>query len=216
MPDQRNARPVSGEIMAAAPCGPVLPRAEPCFDIVDAEFETLDGRAGNDGGAARYLAALQSGPMSGSGLAALRGHRSERAMSGSARAGAAFWIAGVCAAAVAFWISGGHVVVRQASFLSPAATAEPLRIADLNTRVDAAGGRATLSVDGQAVNDGDDTQPMPPLKIDVVANDGVTTRYNLGTSGSPIGPGEIFAFASRLPAPTNGVESVSVTLAGKK
>ena len=68
-----------------------------------------------------------------------------------------------------------------------------------------------LSVDGKAVNDGNRTQPMPPLKIEIVAGDGVATRYNLGTSGSPVEPGEEFAFASRLPVPTNGVKSVSVT-----
>jgi hypothetical protein len=68
-----------------------------------------------------------------------------------------------------------------------------------------------VRVDRKAVNDGGSTLPMTALKTDVVSGDGGTTRYNLGTSGSPIGPGEKFAFASRLPVPTNRVKSVSVT-----
>ena len=46
-----------------------------------------------------------------------------------------------------------------------------------------------LLVDGEAVNDGSDTRTLPPLDINVTANDGVVTRYNLGTSAEPVGAG---------------------------
>ena len=42
MPDERNARPVSGEIMAAPPAGAEPVELRPVHpDVVDAEFETL-------------------------------------------------------------------------------------------------------------------------------------------------------------------------------
>jgi hypothetical protein len=209
MSGQRNARPVSGEIMTAVSPGAVPSRPDPAFDVVDAEFETLDARAAAAAG--RRQTSSWREAASAPGMAVLSRDRSARAPFGSTSAGAPFWIAGICAAAVAFWISGGHALLRQAPFFWPSATAKPLHIADLSSRVDASGGRAMLAVDGQAVNDGGDILPMPALKIDVISGDGATTRYNLGTSGSPIVPGEKFAFASRLPVPTNGVKSVSVT-----
>jgi hypothetical protein len=195
MPDLRKARPVSGEIMAAAPIRAAPSCPDPCFDFVDAEFETLDAREGKSGATAeRYPAAMRPGQVSVPGMAVLRPYCSERALPGWARAQPPFWIAGAAAAAVAFWISGGHALFRQPSF-SP----------------DVTGGHMIVRVDRKAVNDGGSTLPMTALKTDVVSGDGGTTRYNLGTSGSPIGPGEKFAFASRLPVPTNRVKSVSVT-----
>ena len=55
------------------------------------------------------------------------------------------------------------------------------------------------------------TRTLPPLEINVTANDGNVMRYNLGTSSEPLAPGAAFGFSSRLEAPKEGVKSVSVT-----
>ena len=105
MPNQRNARPVSGEIMTADRGCAVLPRPDPCFDLVDAEFETLgDSAAGKP-----ERRASRPWRASPSRLAIGKQHV-ERPPFGTVPAGPVFWITG--AAAVAFWISGGHVLVR--------------------------------------------------------------------------------------------------------
>ena len=110
MPNQRNARPVSGEIMTADRGCAVLPRPDPCFDLVDAEFETLgDSAAGKpERRAVPSMAAQSLAP----GMAMLGKQHVERPPFGTVPAGPVFWITGVAAAAVAFWISGGHVLVR--------------------------------------------------------------------------------------------------------
>ena len=51
------------------------------------------------------------------------------------------------------------------------------------------------------------------IEIAVTGNDGLVTRYRLGTSGRPLSPGETFDFSSRLDAPKNGVKTVTVTFA---
>ena len=61
--------------------------------------------------------------------------------------------------------------------------------------------------------DGQTVEQLPELEIVVTGNDGLTTRYRLGTSGRPLAPGETFGFSSRLEAPKNGVKTVSVTFA---
>ena len=65
----------------------------------------------------------------------------------------------------------------------------PLRIADVTSRVEEHGGRPILFVEGKAVNEGSDTRTPPPLEINVTANDGAMMRYNLGTSAEPLGAG---------------------------
>lgn len=68
-----------------------------------------------------------------------------------------------------------------------------------------------LLVGGEATNDGTIAEKLPPLDIFVTDNDGVVTRYRLGTSGQALAPGEKFAFSSRLDVPKNGVKTVSVS-----
>ena len=211
MPDQRNARPVSGEIMATTSTEAAKARPGPSFDFVDAEFESLDGGVGTGVAPRRYPADSQHEPAFTPNISVLRKHKAARPAFGPARAGLLFWIAGIGAAALAFWVSGGHALMRHALSSPEAPFLEPLRIAGLTSRVEYAGRHAMPRVDRQVMKDGRDTVPMPPLKIDVTAGDGATRRYNLGTSGGPIALGRKFAFASRLPVPTNGVKSVSVT-----
>lgn len=210
MTDARKARLVSGEIMATASVGDASARCEPRFDIVDAEFETI-GRATGKSMATPLPSALPKPESAANGgMDILRKRQDGRLSFGSVRGGPFFWTAGFALAAAAFWFSGGHALVLDTSG-SVQRSAQPLRIASVSSRVDTSGGRMMLNIDGEAVNDGGKAQPMPVLDIQVTGNDDVTTRYNLGTSGSPVAPGERFAFASRLPVPKNGVKSVSVT-----
>jgi hypothetical protein len=210
MADARKARLVSGEIMATASAGDASARRAPRFDIVDAEFETVDRETGKSVTAVLPSAVPKPEPGATAGMDILRKRWEGRLAFGSVRGGPFFWTAGLALAAAAFWFSGGHALVLDASGPMQRA-AQPLRIASVISRVDTSGGRVMLNIDGEAVNDGGKALPMPALDIQVMGNDDVTTRYNLGTSGSTIAPGERFAFASRLPAPKNGVKSVSVT-----
>lgn len=213
MTEARNARLVSGEIMAAAGSPEGAPRREPRFDFVDAEFETLDRAGGGAQAAVRavtptMVAPAAPGTASAAGMDMLRKQKLARRPLGSVRGGPLFWTAGLSLVAAAFWFSGGHALMPRD--MPGMMRAEPLRIASVVSRVDTSGARTMLNIDGEAVNEGGRALPMPPLTIQVVAGDGATTHYNLGTSGSPVGPGEKFAFASRLPVPRNGIKSVSV------
>ena len=200
------ARPVSGEIMT----GPAARRAAGAFatgegDILDAEFEIVGDRqpmvpsqsfrpraeAGMD-----FLAAKPALPRPG--LFARRG-------------GMFFWAGGFAMACVSFWVSGGYALVLPQG---PSAGAGPaFTLSDISSRVDASGPRPVLFIDGQAGNDGTVGAAMPGLEIRVAGLDGAVTRYKLGTSSRRLGPGERFAFSSRLDVPRNGVKSVSVTFA---
>ena len=183
MPDERNARPVSGEIMAAPLAG--SEPAEPGLvhaDVVDAEFETI-----------RPAAAVQARPSMSIGTAAapllgldsLREADAAAKPQGPVRGGPVFWIFGLGLAAGAFWVSGGHALVRQAPFPGQTAPAQSivnaLHIVGVTSRVEAHGGRQVLFVDGKAVNDDRIERILPRLEIDVTANDGTVMRYNLGT-----------------------------------
>ena len=210
MTEATKARPVSGEIMTGAPsCGGMARAGD---DIVDAEFEIVE--RGLPVGEARPPAPapavfIQDAP-SVQGMDMLRGAEPAAATRPGRRAGAAFWGGGVLLAAIAFWVAGGHALVMRQGTGGLPTPASHLRIADVDTRVDRAGKRAMLFVDGQAVNDGREAAQLPPIEIRVLAPGGATTRYKLGTAERSIAPGGRFAFSSRLEVPKNGVESVSV------
>lgn len=212
MTDERNARPVSGEIMAAASVEAARPRYRPDMhaDTVDAEFETLGERAEPFQPAATHAPApVRPAPEPAHGMDMLRRHETPPPPFGSMRAGPAFWIAGIGLAAAAFWVSGGHALVRQAPFLA-AEPAQALRISSVSSRVEGSGQRAMLHVEGEAANEGGGTLSLPQLEIRITDNEGADTRYNLGTSGRPLDAGQKIAFSSRLAVPRNGVRSVSV------
>ena len=126
------------------------------------------------------------------------------------RGGPAFWTGGLLVIATAFWFSGGHSLMPD-GLIAQKPIAPKMRIASVVSRVDATGPQTMLAVDGEAINDGRNSQQMPPLDIAVTAIDGEATLYNLGTSGTHVEPGGKFTFASRLPMPRSGVKSVSVT-----
>ena len=59
------------------------------------------------------------------------------------------------------------------------------------------------------------TAPAPPVVINVVDEDGATTRYRLGLGERPVAPGDTAGFSSRLSAPQGGVRRVYVTFGGE-
>ncbi|WP_244487788.1 hypothetical protein [Aminobacter sp. DSM 101952] len=208
MAEQRKARPVSGEIMAAdARDTFAQPIAVDSTDIVDADFEVVErSHARNE--SIDDQPAFPGSAASAGGMEMLRATRAARDSS-SARGGPVFWIAGISLAAMAFWVSGGHAVVRGAA-LPLTWQGSSLRIAEVMSRVDSSGRRPVLLIDGAAFNDGKAAAPLPPIDIAVAANDGKILRYRLGTGADPVAPGARWDFSSRLEVPMNGIRTVTV------
>lgn len=212
MADPRTARPVSGEIMAGA-LGDVRPGRSMSLegDVHEADFEVIAAPASR----------LPSAPSvdrkseTGDGMDMLRGAEDTIASrtGGASPGGARFWLLGAVLVLGAFWVSGGHSIVASAMTPATSNTGSVLVITDVASRVDASGPKPLLFVDGQAGNSGATVAVMPALEIRVTGKDGRVTRYNLGTSGRTVAPGETFAFSSRLDMPKNGVETVSVSFA---
>ncbi|MEQ9246475.1 MAG: hypothetical protein RLO21_10855, partial [Nitratireductor sp.] len=107
--------------------------------------------------------------------------------------------------------SGGHSLVRGMDVSGAENPEQVLRLVDVTSRVERQGGNALLIVDGAALNGGDGLVALPPISINVLTENGSTTRYFLGTNDQHLGPGARFPFSSRLVAPREGVKSVSVT-----
>lgn len=204
MSDRDKARPVSGEIMAGGQ-GDREP-ARPA-EFADAEFETVGAAERPRPQPARFADAPPA-----AGMELLRQGGAPAASAGAQRGGPLFWIFGLMLVALAFWVSGGHALVRQqAAMLAPAETREPLRIADVASRVEAHGDRHVLFVEGRAENHGARKLPLPGMEIAVTGSDGAVTRYALSTGDSELDPGGSYSFSSRLAAPAGGVKSVAVT-----
>ncbi len=207
-----SARPVSGEIMtgpaAFAGEGRAPNRAD---DVIDADFVVLP-RPAEHPGPASPPRPFSPQPVPG-GMDMLRRAESERARRAAVPGGPIFWIAGVGLALAAFWVSGGHALVRRTPLFAQGEAAAALSIAGVTSRVDGSGPKPVLIVEGEAGNDGPNAMPLPPLDIAVTGSDGRVTRFTLGTSGSPLAPGERFAFSSRLEVPRSGVTAVSVSFA---
>ncbi len=203
MADQRTARPVSGEIMAGRGAHSLPTDGVAAFaDIVDADYEVVSPPE-RDPGRSKFQAVPT--PAAG-GMAMLRRAGGDLTR-GPVRGGPIFWTFGMATVVAAFWVSGGHALVHH-TLPQPAAA---LTISGVSSRIQTAGAKSFLHVDGHAANDGEGTAAMPPLEIRVAANDGRVTRYKLGTSAHQMEPGERFAFSSRLDVPKSGVKTVSVT-----
>ena len=207
MADQRTARPVSGEIMTSARAFSHRGLARNGFaDVVDADFEVI-GEEGSGTGSRQE-------PPSPNGMNMLLGTAVSTPMAtASRRGGPVFWLIGIGLVAASFWVSGGHAFIRGLPILAAPQPAPMLVISGVTSRVDVSGPRPLLFVDGEAVNGGNVAGQLPELEIRVTGNDGRTTRYNLGTFGRSMSPGERFAFSSRLDVPKNGVRTVSVAFA---
>jgi len=200
MADTEKPRVVSGEFKAGPP------------DVIDADYISLPGQpaaaAASFGRGPRASEAIGSAAAPAAGMDVLREKR-EQARRGEP-AGPLFWAFGALLVLAAFWIAGGHALFRDLNF--PGAPAEEnLRIVNVTSRVDSSGAKAVLLVDGETLNGGEAVEHLPPIEIAVTGNDGLVTRYRLGTSGRPLSPGETFGFSSRVDAPKNGVKTVTVT-----
>lgn len=211
MAEDRNARPVSGEIMTGSDL-PLRDRGA-VLDVVDAEFETVERNRDERGerpAQIRELIGTAAPPLQG--MDVLKAGE-PTAPARRQKGGPAFWIFGLAIAAGAFWISGGHALVSDKPTSTPVATDTPgrgIRIGEVSSRIEDAGGRIVLFVDGEAINDGVSPAQLPPLEITVTAGDGQATRYKLGTAERELAPAARFSFSSRLEAPKSGVKSVSV------
>ncbi|MEO3389282.1 hypothetical protein [Mesorhizobium sp. CAU 1741] len=195
------ARPVSGEIMTDAPSPRENVRKE---GFADAEFETVEP--------ARDAQPRRTAEVPApTGMEFLKQGEAEIAGKGRQPGGPLFWMTGLVLVVLAFWVSGGHAFVRQSVLPPPSQPQRQLHIADVSSRIERLDGRDVLFVEGQARNDSQTDRDLPAIEIVVFANDGTETRYFLGTSDAPLGPGERYAFSSRLEAPRNGVKTVSVT-----
>lgn len=205
MADQRTARPVSGEIMTGRTEHGASPGCPASFDdVVDADYEIVSPPE-RDPDRSRFPAV----PTAAAGGMAMLRRAGDDLARGPVRGGPIFWTFGMAAVAAAFWVSGGHALVRQVSPVgSPSAA---LTISDVSSRIQTAGSKSFLHVDGHAANDGEEAAALPPLEIRVASNDGRVTRYKLGTYARQMEPGERFAFSSRLDVPKSGVKTVSVT-----
>ena len=212
MADERRPRPVSGEIMTEVESAAPIRSAHLGGDVVDAEYETvLTDKPQPDSPVQPTPTMIASPTAPIAGMEMLRRPEGQAVRTPTVRGGPVFWVFGIGLAAAAFWVSGGHALVRGASFPGTHAPQQALRISGVTSRVDVSGARPLLFVDGEAANDGEAAETLPPLDIVVTGNDGRITRYRLGTSGRPMAPGETFAFSSRLDVPKNGVKTVSVT-----
>ncbi len=219
MSDERNARPVSGEIMAAGGhAGEATRPGRVSGDVVDAEFETLRPDPADRLSAVSAIPSIGTAAAPAQGLGSLRKSGGGAAARwGSARGGPVFWIVGVSMAAGAFWISGGHALVLPASSGIPVqqrSSANPLKIAGVKSRVEDRDGRSILFVDGSAINEGSHEIPLPPIALSVTGNGGDVMHYRLGTSSDALPPGGHFNFSTRLEAPKEGVKTVSVAFSG--
>lgn len=194
------ARPVSGEIMTEPSSAPGITRQA---GFSDAEYETVEPR--RDDPPPRFAAAKMATGMDSlkQGMSVAKRTKPE--------GGPLFWMTGLVLVVLAFWVSGGHSFVRQTVLSAPIEAGQPLRIADVRSRVELHEGRDILFVDGLARNEGPSTLKLPPLEIVVFGNDGSAIRYFLGTNDAQLAPGDEYTFSSRLEAPRNGVKTVSVT-----
>ncbi|WP_292897486.1 hypothetical protein [Nitratireductor sp.] len=201
-----STRPVSGEIMMPDPVRHAQPLGAAACEAVDADFETVIA-------AAPTTPASVSRPSTEQVVAGLDMLRTggQSARQKNSRAGPAFWLFGALITVGAFWISGGHSLVRELNVLASHQPQQVLQLVDVTSRVERQGDNAMLIVDGAALNGGDGLVLLPPISINVLTENGSTTRYFLGTNTQHLGPGARFPFSSRLVAPREGIKSVSVT-----
>lgn len=206
MTEHDKARPLSGEIMTGASGSG---RAAPAHAFTDVQFETVS-RERADAAAGEQRATSPREDVRGfdmlrpqDGPDARREH--------TRRAGPAFWLAGLVIVFGAFWVSGGHALVRQLPIPAILEKQGPLRLGTVESRVEQRADGAVLFVEGSVENRGASPRAVPPLTITVNLEGGRTDRYFLGTNEAVLAPGERYSFSSRMEAPTNEVQSVSVT-----
>lgn len=209
MAEIRGDHPVSGEIIAGNRTSDGDRRSSGApdpQDILDAEYETLAPEPERPRAKDAFTQLVaRTDP---SGLDILR-HRNAGALRRTFPRIPVFWTVVALLTAGVFWVSGGYAIF--ATVAPRPHTTFPLRVVDVKSRLEGAGERAVLVIEGAAINDDRHEQPLPGLSIDILDDEGKATHYFLGTREGPLAAGERFAFSSRLAAPKKGVTSVSVT-----
>lgn len=206
-------RAVSGDFMAGSADAGAAGRGHD-VDVIDADYISLPGgacSATQTSSAVHGRAAIGSATAPTAGMDVLRREATAPACFGRRRGGSFSRIVVAGVILVSFWVSGGHALLRHVSQGGVEIPDSAFRISTVDSRIDTSGIRPLLFVDGEAVNEGSMPESLSALEIAVIGNDGVLTRYRLGTSVRLLSPGETFAFSSRLDAPKNGVRTVSVT-----
>jgi hypothetical protein len=180
-------------------------------DVIDAEFETLRPDPAERLLPPRPKVTIGTAAAPAQGFDTLRKSQAHVRGQAASRGDPIFWTVGMCLVIAAFWVSGGHALVSQS--LIPVwhtEPANPLRIAEVTSRIEDRAGRAVLFVDGKALNSGSEAQLLPPIEVKVTANGGGVTLYSLPAATDPLPGGNTVSFSSRLEAPKEGVQSVSV------
>lgn len=206
------ARPVSGEIMSTASFNGGAATLRDTKDACDAQFETFAATGKATPTRADKPVVSITGLNAGMNLLAQKtttGRQVRRP------GGFLFWSAGFFCIALAFWVSGGHALIIGGETLQSAAAKQPLRIAAVESRVEAMNGQEILFINGHAENHGALTLALPGIEIAVTGNDGDVARYRLGKQEPRLEPGGRYIFSSRLQAPEAGVRTVSVAFAEK-
>jgi hypothetical protein len=210
--DVRHLRPVSGEIMTD---GCVRSSGVPSTsDIEDAEFEVLHLSTvipNNSDRLSPYARGDGAEPRAGMDM--LKSTSGNASGAPRERAGPLFWTVGAVVALASFWTSGGHALSGSLVAMMSTAAAEPMRIAELTSRVQEQNGRRLIVIDGSVENTASATGLMPTLAIEVTGDAGRVTRYTLDSAGALVEPGEHFRFSSRVNAPMGAVAGVSVKMA---
>ena len=217
MADDERRRAVSGEIMTGPEGGSTdgpQRRIAPGDDVVDAEYDQRAPVCACRIASIRVRLVDRVRRAPAAGMDMLRRNEPEKASRSSVPGGPLFWTTSAALVLAAFWVSGGHALVRNASIAGDRGAEE--RASHFRRHLARRCiGRCARSCWSTA------RRPMTALRsnvcrrieIAVTGNDGLVTRYRLGTSGRPLSPGETFDFSSRLDAPKNGVKTVTVTFA---
>lgn len=206
-------RAVSGDFMAGSADAGAAGRGHD-VDVIDADYISLPGGVSpvtQTSHAVHGRAAIGSATAPTAGMDVLWREAAVSLSFGRRRGGSLFRIVVAGVILVSFWVSGGHALLRHVPQGVVEIPDSALRVSAVDSHIDTSGIRPLLFVDGEALNEGWMPESLSALEIAVTGNDGLLTRYRLGTSGRLLSPGETFAFSSRLDAPKNGVRTVSVT-----
>lgn len=203
MANERPPQPVNGEILAVRPSLPVGGRRPD--DVIDAVYETVREAEAPKPKAARSI----SPTLARENLSILNGEAAVADRSNNG--GPAFWATGILAVAAAFWFSGGHALLdRQQGAIVPE-QAGAFEVMDVTSSLKKINGRQVLLVDGVVQNSSMRDAVAPDIMVNVVSDNGRTTRYVLGLGKPVVAAGDTADFSSRLTAPEGGVKRVYIT-----
>lgn len=213
-------RLVTGEILAADHGRPDVTGPDRGGDFEDAVFETVTAgasapRANPETPGKASAGVSRAQPADGGEAAGLNVLRSTGKDSGSGfvqhfreAGGPLFWGMALVLVASAFWIAGGHALLARGG----ETPGQALVISDVQTRFDASATPAVIWLDATVENCGARDHRVPVVIVEVEAGDGSSSRFRLSSRADNLAPGARHLFSGRIPALTNGANSVSVKL----